>query len=126
MKGLWWHQLKEHGVDYSNAMEVAAGSVNELAMVRFDERNVWMNQSSLMYEKAQSRGCLNIQVETKEKFDSIQIDAFDVVKNGDLHSLVQLVDVSTYLIFFFGVSSVNLSYHVFCHILNHLEWIHTR
>ncbi|KAL7519941.1 hypothetical protein ACHAWX_004695 [Stephanocyclus meneghinianus] len=105
MKGLWWHQLKEHGVDYSNAMEVAAGSVNELAMVRFEERNVWWNQSSLIYQKSQSQGCSNSQVETKEKSDSIQIDAFDVVKKGDLHALVRLVDVSTYLIFF--LPSVN-------------------
>eukprot|EP00804_Cyclotella_cryptica_P029956 CCRYP_013417-RA/>CCRYP_013417-RA protein AED:0.02 eAED:0.02 QI:124/1/1/1/1/1/2/1044/373 len=109
MKGLWWHQLKEHGVDYSSAMEVAAGSVNELAIVRFEDRTVLMNQGTLTDEIGQSQGCLNIQIDTKENRDSIQSDAFDIVKNGDLLALVRLVDVREYLSFSFDFHDVIIS-----------------
>ena len=91
MKGLWWHQLKEHGVDYSNAMEVAAGSVNELAVVKFQERSCWLpradatNSSELSPEHTES-----LQENTD---NSGAVDAFELVRNGDLEALARHIEV---------------------------------
>jgi hypothetical protein len=84
MKGLWWHALKEHGVDYSNAMEVAAESVNELAVVKFQEMDVDTLSSSKTPKLSVDPACSSQEEE---------LDVFNLVKNGDLNALICHVKV---------------------------------
>ena len=95
MKGLWWHQLKEHGVDYSNAMEVAVGSVNELAVVRFQDRDDWLNQVGFVdiTRSSQNLSGNDLSQEIHDSINSAEVDAFVMVKNGDLDALVNLIEV---------------------------------
>ena len=86
MKGLWWHQLKEHGVDYSNAMDVAAGSVNELAVVEFQERSAFMIDVG-------SSSTPEHSVDTAYSPQEEELDVFDLVKSGDLNALIRHVEV---------------------------------
>jgi hypothetical protein len=86
MKGLWWHQLKEHGFDYSNAMDVAAGSVNELAVVEFQERSAFMIDVG-------SSSTPEHSVDTAYSPQEEELDVFDLVKSGDLNALIRHVEV---------------------------------
>jgi hypothetical protein len=99
MKGLWWHQLKEHGVDYSNAMEVAAGSENELAIVIYQEHGILLNQFGVSNSADDSRDILISPPEVKSKDSSVDfdVDVFDMVKNRNLDMLVQHVAVRVWV-----------------------------
>ena len=91
-KGLWWHQLKEHGVDYGNAMEVAVGSVNELALVKFGDDEV--NSLGVLSGGVDSLMESSSQ-ENKNSCESRDNDVFTFVKNGDLDAIVRQVEVSS-------------------------------
>ena len=94
VKGLWWHQLKEHGVNYSNAMEIAAGSVNGLAIVKFKEQSVLMNRASTFHDfpglAEEKVGSYQDELGTHHSHD---INIFDLVKNGDLDALIHKIEV---------------------------------
>ena len=91
-KGLWWHQLSSHGMDYSIATESAAGIVNALAIVPYREQ-----QQSLSI-------AVPIDVELEEEVrgqdEDINIaperNAFDMVKMGNYDEFVSLVEEGTF------------------------------
>lgn len=89
-KGLWWHQLKHHGVDYGGAMELAAGSLDTLAVVRWEERR---RDLFLGREGVNSKGGVSDAASAKENDEnSITLDAFEFVKTGDIHNFIKLIE----------------------------------
>lgn len=92
MKGLWWHMLKEHGVDYSNAMEVAACSVNELAVVNFREPNMCIHPTIGPSKELRNLSNKNSPRQVKHVSDD-EADVFELVKNGKL-DVLKLQDLS--------------------------------
>lgn len=93
MKGLWWHQLKEHGVDYSDAMEVAAGSVNELAVVKYQEHSACVVLASTDDAQDETGVLPSSPQEDTNSFDADDVDVFDLVKKGDLVALIHQIEV---------------------------------
>ncbi len=92
LKGLWWHQLKVHGNQYSSATEVAAAGAHSLAIVPYQERN---NRVAAKTQKVESElGAGDVcNLSYLNQSDS-RNDAFDLVKTGKYNEFKELVEVS--------------------------------
>ena len=84
-KGLWWHQLSAHGIDYSLATETASGEVNPLAIVPFQE---WEQPEQVV---------VNIETNQDDSNGGAQCDGFELVKLGKYDEFINLVKVRTHI-----------------------------
>lgn len=82
VKGLWWHQHQNHKVEYSDAAESAALSMDNMAIVPYDpERNRILSDTCRDFRHTTTRP----EGETP----------LDYVKTGNLDGLRRLVEVSS-------------------------------
>eukprot|EP00581_Thalassiosira_minuscula_P014000 CAMPEP_0183715196 /NCGR_PEP_ID=MMETSP0737-20130205/9531_1 /TAXON_ID=385413 /ORGANISM="Thalassiosira miniscula, Strain CCMP1093" /LENGTH=676 /DNA_ID=CAMNT_0025944285 /DNA_START=1 /DNA_END=2027 /DNA_ORIENTATION=+ len=97
-KGLWWHMLKAHGVDYEMGKE--AGSENGLAIVLFEEKR---KEPTMLPAPIERRVVGRAETEHAMKGGgsddggsgsslSVDANAFDMVKAGKLNDFVNLVE----------------------------------
>lgn len=86
-KGLWWHQLRAHGINYSLATELAAGVVNPLAIVPFREPLTMTTEVVVQIIDADAD-------KSHEGSAAPEMDAFDMVKLGKREEFINLVEVS--------------------------------
>lgn len=71
-------------------MELAAGSLDTLAVVRWEERR---RDLFLGREGVNSKGGVSDAASAKENDDnSITLDAFELVKTGDIHNFIKLIE----------------------------------
>lgn len=92
-KGLWWHQLSVHGMEYSVAAGSAAWEVNPLAIVPFGEGNRGLVDAMRMKDH-------RVDVFGESKRDDRgnndkDVDVFEFVKCGMLQEVVKRVEVSS-------------------------------
>ena len=94
-KGLWWHQLSAHGIDYSLATETASGEVNPLAIVPFQE---WDGFGFAPVEMQQpEQVVVNIETNQDDSNGGAQCDGFELVKLGKYDEFINLVKVRTHI-----------------------------
>ena len=96
-KGLWWHQLSAHGVDYSSATTESANAGNALAIVPFGEAGAASSADVILAGRPTS-GSTQLEPGVGEDRDGTlpsdtRIDAFDMVKSGHLAEFIRLVEV---------------------------------
>jgi len=89
-KGLWWHELAAHGINYSLATESAAGATNPLAIVPFQERCDSVPIELQLDKGSNGEG---IHIVSHDDRAVVEGDAFDLVKAGKLEEFINLVEV---------------------------------
>ncbi|KAL7539226.1 hypothetical protein ACHAXR_009102 [Thalassiosira sp. AJA248-18] len=89
-KGLWWHQLSAHGINYSSATESAAGAVNSLAIVPFQEQCV--SEPTEAHPEEEEEAGISSTDRSEEKSAAVECNAFDMVKLGKYDEFVNLIE----------------------------------
>ena len=88
-KGLWWHILQAHNVEYSAATESAKNEDDILAIVPFQEE---VKEHKQIHEhETQSIGKEDNKLEINE-----ELDAFDMVKMGKYEEFKHLVEEGSF------------------------------
>mmetsp|Transcript_16131 Transcript_16131/g.20434 ORF Transcript_16131/g.20434 Transcript_16131/m.20434 type:complete len:443 (+) Transcript_16131:3-1331(+) len=94
-KGLWWHQQREHGAEYSTATVSASSEVNCFAIVPYrtnqcrDTKNTNSPNTNITNDtegstKSEPTRCIR-------KESGVVVDNFEVVKRGDLDGLLAAI-----------------------------------